>query len=109
MRIAKADFFAGVFLTTILRSAKGPPVYCEVSDGIKRLEFETDLGMFNMFVKYSTNEHIGWNYDFTPKKRKRYWSISFSDIEYTFLQNDFSIMEKINNVAIQRAKQFPLV
>lgn len=100
MRIAKADYFAGVFLTTILKSTKTTPVYCEAVEGIKRLEFVTDLGAFNVFVKHSTKENKGWNYSFTPKKKRSYWNIAFSESEYEYIKQKFVIRGKTNVIAI---------
>lgn len=100
MRIAKADYFAGIFLTTILKSSRTTPVYCEAIEGIKRLEFETDLGVFNVYVKYSMRENMGWNYEFTPKKMKKYWNVAFSENEYAYLKDQFVAEGKENVIAI---------
>jgi hypothetical protein len=76
-RIAKADYFAGVFLTTILKSSKAVPMLCDASGEIKRVVFDTDMGDFNVYVKYSTNPQKGWNYNSVPKKKRTYLECAF--------------------------------
>lgn len=99
-RIAKADYFAGVFLTTILKSAKTVPMLCDATGEIKRVVFDTDIGAFNVYVKYSTAERTGWDYDAAPKKKRTYWDISFSDVEQDYLMQDFQVDGKRNLVAL---------
>jgi hypothetical protein len=53
-RINKEDYFIGVFVSTILKSTKGVPALFDATGKNKRVEFTTDLGDFNVYVKYST-------------------------------------------------------
>lgn len=99
-RIAKSDYFAGVFLTTILKSAKAVPMLCGASGEIKRVVFETNMGEFNVYVKYSTSRNDGWDFETKPKKSRTYWSVPFSENEYIYLSNSFQQNGKNNLVAI---------
>ena len=100
MRIGKIDYFAGVFMTTILQSVKTTPMYCEATDDSRRAEFETDTGKFNVFIKYSTARKVGWDYDCTPKKKSVYWNLTFQDAHYNYLRNHFHVAGKRNLVVI---------
>lgn len=100
-RIAKADYFAGVFLTTILKSSKTVPMLCDASvDNIKCVIFDTNLGAFNVYVKYSTSRAMGWDTSVDPKKKRTYWNVNFSENEYNYLSNQFAIDGKTNLIAI---------
>lgn len=99
-RIAKADYFAGVFLTTILKSSKAVPMLCDASGEIKRVVFDTDMGDFNVYVKYSTNPQKGWDYNSVPKKKRTYWNVPFSENEYSYLKNEFQQDGKNHLVAM---------
>jgi hypothetical protein len=99
-KIAKSDYFAGVFLSTILKSSKAVPILCDASEGVKRILFETDLGYFNTYVKYSTSQHQSIDRRGNRKRKKNYWSVNFTSKEYDYLTNDFSDKDKTNLVAI---------
>ena len=51
---AKLDFFVGVFMSSIINSAKKVPVLIDETETSKRMRFMTDNGEFNVFIKYST-------------------------------------------------------
>ena len=53
-RINKIDYFIGVFLTTILNSSNGVPALFDATDNSKKIEFTTDIGEYNVYIKYST-------------------------------------------------------
>ena len=77
-RINKLDYFVGVFLSTILNSSKGVPALFDQTDNSKRIEFATNLGDFNVFVKYSTGlKNICKNIN-GQIKNKMYCNVSFS-------------------------------
>ena len=99
-RIAKGVYFAGLFRDTVINSSKGAPMICEATNHFKRVVFETDLGEFNVYVKYSTAVRNGWDMDVKPKKKRVYWTISFTDNEYNYLLSDFEQKEKTNLIAI---------
>lgn len=99
-RIAKADYFGGVFLTTILKSSNAVPMLCDASGEIKRVVFDTDMGDFNVYVKYSTSRKTGWDYNFAPKKKRTYWNVNFGENEYDYLKDDFQLDGKKNLLAM---------
>ncbi len=99
-RIAKADFFAGVFLTTILKTSKTAPMYCDATDELKRIEFETDLGAFNVFVHFSASPKPGWDYCGKTKRKREYWNAGFTESQFNYLQTKFAIEGKQNLLAI---------
>ena len=53
-RINKIDYFIGVFLATIINSSKGVPALFDETENSKRVEFSTDTGDFNVYIKYTT-------------------------------------------------------
>lgn len=56
-KINKIDYFMGVFLSTIIGSSKGvPALFDEGAKESKRIEFETDSGNFNVYIKYSMKQ-----------------------------------------------------
>lgn len=99
-RIAKSDFFAGVFLSTILKSSKAVPMLCDGSEGVKRILFETDLGAFNTYIKYSTNPHKSIDRSDNKRRNRLYWTINFTQKEYDYLVKDFSDSGRNNLIAI---------
>jgi len=98
--IAKADYFAGVFLTTILKATKTVPMLCDDSKEAKCVSFDTDIGNFNVYVKYSTNPKEGWNYKRQSKIRRTYWYIPFTTDEYSYLCGNFEKEKMENLIAI---------
>lgn len=99
-RIAKVDYFAGAFISTILKSSKSTPAMFNASDESKRIVFETDLGKFNVYIKYSTTEHKSFIKTKKRKRTKKYWNVNFTQKEYEYLLNNFSCNDKINLIAI---------
>lgn len=85
-RINILDYFIGVFLTTILNSSKGVPALFDEANDSKRLEFATDTGDFNAYIKYSTNMRKAKVNTKGRKQKKLSWNISFSDKEYEILR-----------------------
>jgi hypothetical protein len=83
MALAKADFFTGAFLTSILKSVDTVPVVCDAKGLTKCLRFSTELGgKFYTYIKYSTRRND--QRDDTVK-----WYIPFSEKEYVYLSSDF--------------------
>jgi len=99
-KIAKADYFAGVFLSTILKSSKTVPMLCDASKDVKRVLFDTDVGDFNVYVKYSTASNIGWDYSESPKVKRLYWNVPFTFTEYQYITNEFPDPRRKNILAI---------
>jgi len=89
-RINKIDYFVGVFLSTILSSSKGiPALFDEGVKDSKRVEFETDSGCFNVYIKYSTNQRTANVRVNGEEKKKVSWDITFSNRDYYILKNQF--------------------
>lgn len=99
-KIAKADYFAGVFLSTILKSSKTVPMLCDASKDVKRVLFDTDVGDFNVYVKYAATFGNGWDYTKTPKVKRLYWNVPFTPTEYKYIVNMFPDPKKSNILAI---------
>jgi hypothetical protein len=79
-QINKIDFFVGVFVSAILNSAKSVPALFDETNESKKVEFQTNLGYFNVYIKYSTNRKESV-YDKRKQKKQYYWNIPFSEIE----------------------------
>ena len=60
-KINRSDYFAGVFLATILKTTKTVPLLCNAAKDSKCVEFDTNIGDFNIFIKYSTTTQDGWD------------------------------------------------
>ena len=71
----------------------------------KCVEFDTNIGDFNVFIKYSTTPQDGWDRKKRTKIKRKYWNISFSPEEYSYLCNSFEKLNKNNLVAIVCANQ----
>ena len=54
IRPSKLDYFVGAFLSVIINSDKKVPVLIDETETSKVLNFSTDNGDYNVFVKYST-------------------------------------------------------
>ena len=93
-------FLPGYFLTTVLKASKTVPMLFDTLNEIKRVVFDTDIGDFNVYVKYSTKPYKGWDYKMARKKRRTYWNITFTGDEYSYLTNSFEDSDRINLVAI---------
>ena len=101
VRIAKSDYFAGVFITTILKpETKSAPILCDAPEGTKQVLFETGKGSFNVFVQYSMSNSTGWDRTQVPKRRRLYWNVSFSENQYLYLRDSFCKENRINLVEI---------
>ncbi len=85
-KINKIDYFVGVFVSAILNSAKSVPALFDETSESKKVEFQTNLGYFNVYVKYSTSRHEGKSFDKRRQKKTCYWYINFSEIEYEKLK-----------------------
>lgn len=99
-RVNKIDYFVGVFLSTIINSSKGVPALFDETENSKRVEFTTDLGDFNVYIKYTTrigNTKININ---GKKKKKILCNISFSNKDYEILKNTFLKENKENLVCL---------
>lgn len=99
-RINKLDYFIGVFLTTILNSSRGVPALFDETDNSKRIEFVTDTGDFNAYIKYSTGiRSVKVNIN-GKKKKKMSCNVSFSAKDYEILSNNFNKEEKTNVICL---------
>jgi hypothetical protein len=99
-QINKVDFFVGVFLTEILGSAKTvPALFDGEQNENKRIEFETNKGIFNIYIKYSTNKKGTKYWDKGKKKIKYTCNVLFSETEYEKFVNS-STNKKLNYVVI---------
>lgn len=100
-KINKIDYFVGVFLSTIISSSKGvPALFDEGAKESRRIEFQTDSGDFNVYIKYSTKQEKAKVMINGRKKKKVTWNIGFSNREYDILKNDFEKKDKINLVCL---------
>lgn len=99
-RINKLDYFIGVFLATIMNSSNGVPALFDETDNSKRIEFETDTGYFNVYIKYSTKAVETRTTVKGKRKKKLSWNISFSDRDYQILKDSFVLKDKKNLVCL---------
>jgi hypothetical protein len=84
-KIKKVDFYVGVFLSKILKSAKNVPALFEETNESKRIEVVTNSCNYNIYIKYST-ARINTPIDIRGNKKvKSYWNIPFSENEYSKL------------------------
>lgn len=83
--INKIDYFVGVFVTSILASAKSVPALFDETVRSKKVEFTTDTNEFNVYVKYSTNKLSTARKG--KQKKKTYWNFPFTSAEYDKLNN----------------------
>ncbi len=79
-QVSKLDFFVGVFLASIMNSAKSVPALFDETDESKKIEFMSDLGKYNVYVKYSTKR----NHSTRGSKGKeiKYHNVLFTENEY---------------------------
>lgn len=99
-RINKIDYFIGVFLSTIINSSKGVPALFDETENSKRVEFSTDLGDFNVYIKYTTRiRYAKVNVD-GKRKKKMSCNISFSNKDYDILKNTFLKEDKENLICL---------
>lgn len=91
-KIKKGDHFVGAFITSLLHAAKGIPILFDEDRDSKRLQIYTDLGDFNLYVKYTTNFRDA----VIRGKSKRTYSIAFTEDEMQKLENGF-VQEKYQN------------
>ncbi|WP_333638417.1 hypothetical protein [Tissierella praeacuta] len=95
-RINKIDYFIGVFLTTIINSLKGVPALFDETKDSKRVEFATDTGEFNVYIKYTTKlSKVKKNIE-GKRKNKMSSNVSFSSRDYEILGDDFYKNDKKN-------------
>lgn len=96
IRPSKLDYFVGAFLSVIINSAKKVPVLIDETETSKVINFSTDNGDYNVFVKYSTairhsDRKIG-----EKVKGKLTCNISFNEKEYKILSEKFLKSDKKN-------------
>ncbi|NLN49910.1 MAG: hypothetical protein GX154_12665 [Clostridiales bacterium] len=99
-RINKLDYFIGVFLSTIINSSNGAPALFDETENSKRIEFATDTGDFNVYIKYSTKIVESKVSIKGERKKKLSWNISFSEKDYQILKDPFIIKNKKNLVCL---------
>lgn len=98
-KIEKVDYFVGVFVSTILKSAKGVPALFDETDNSKRIQFSTDLGDFNVYIKYSmslVNKDKRIN---SEVKNKMSCNVSFTDNDFNILNSNFK-KDKYKNYVV---------
>lgn len=95
-RINKIDYFVGAFLTTILNSSKGVPAIFDDTESNKRVEFSTDTGDFNVYIKYSTKVRKARTSINGKRKSKFSWNIAFTESEYKVLRDSFKKEDREN-------------
>ncbi len=94
MSIAKADYFAGAFLTSILKSVDTVPVVCSAKGLTKCLRFSTEHGgWFYAYIKYSKNRT-------GQEGESAKWYIPFTEKEYVYLSSDFMLNEETKVVVM---------
>lgn len=98
-RINKEDYFVGVFVSMVLKS-KGAPALFDATGKNKRVEFATDVGNFNVYVKYSTGLKNEPKIINGKRKHKMSCNISFSTTDYDYLKNTFPIEGKENMMCL---------
>ena len=86
-QIKKIDYYVGVFLSAILKSANTVPALFDETDKSKKIEFTTDTNKFNIYVKYSTNIKETPPTKNGEKKKETYWNITFTNSEYEKFAN----------------------
>lgn len=99
-KINKLDYFIGVFLTTIINSSKGVPALFDETDNSKRVEFTTDLGDYNVYIKYTTAIRISRLTIDGKKRKKSSWNIAFSTKDYNILRKSFYRDDKKNLICL---------
>lgn len=98
IRPSKLDYFVGAFLSVIINSAKKVPVLIDETETSKVLNFSTDNGDYNVFVKYSTAiRHSDKRVD-EKVKDKMTCDILFNEKEYKILSDSFTEVDKRNFV-----------
>ncbi len=76
-KIDKIDFFVGVFLSSIINSTQVSPSLFDETNESKKVEFETNRGKFNIYIKYTTiTKHGRKN---KKGQRRTYWDIAFTE------------------------------
>lgn len=86
-QISKLDFYAGAFISSILGSATGAPALFDETSDSKRFQIATDLGDFNIYIKYT-----GVSRTVSKGKRKRKktsWYVSFTKADIVKLEDEF--------------------
>ncbi len=82
-QINKIDFFVGVFLTEVLSSAKTvPALFDGEQKESKRIEFETNRGVYNIYIKYSTKKKETPYPDKGKRRIKYTCNVLFTESEY---------------------------
>ena len=98
--IRKNDYYVGVFLTTILKTAKTVPALFDAIGDAKRVMFDTNEGEFNVYIKYSTGLKEGKDTRDKETKKRKYWNINFTQKEFEYLQNEFPKNQSKNAIAL---------
>lgn len=95
-KINKLDYFVGVFLTAIINSSKGVPALFDETNNSKRVEFITDTGEYNVYIKYTT----AMKTTKTRGRKKVSANISFSKRDYKILKDHFYKENQENFICI---------
>jgi hypothetical protein len=84
-RISKMDYYAGAFIASIINSAKGAPALFDETSDSRKLQIATNLGDFNIYIKYSANPR---NAQIRGRKKKS-WHVNFTQTDMQKLENEF--------------------
>lgn len=88
-KVNKLDFFVGAFLSSIINSSVGVPALFDETENSKRVEFETNKGHYNVYIKYTTSGRRSTRVVDGQKKKNIRYNIGFSENEYLSLMNKF--------------------
>lgn len=95
-RIAKMDYYAGAFITSLLNSVEGvPAIFNETSDS-RKLQIETNLGDFNIYIKYAGNSRNAR----IRGRKKTSWCVNFTETDIMKLENEFVEEQYKNYIAL---------
>ena len=79
------DYYAGAFITSLLGSAKGAPALFDETNDSRRLSIATNLGDFNIYIKYTGDSRIAK----VRERKKTSWTVNFTDTDIRKLENEF--------------------
>jgi hypothetical protein len=95
-KIAKMDYYAGAFITSLLKSAKGVPALIDETSDSRVLQISTNLGEFNIYIKYAGTSRKSR----VKRRNKTSWYVNFTDTDVYKLENEFVQEQCINYVAL---------
>lgn len=90
------DYYAGAFITSLLKSAKGAPAIFDETSDSRRLQITTDLGAFNIYIKYAGNSRHAR----IAGRKKTSWCVNFTETDIMKLEDEFVQDNYINYIAL---------